>query len=131
MAKAPRLYGASKRMKMLLKYVMLRNKNAKKIQTLSKIVFLERSRDGIVGLTEYDTLRQKQSIKFYKSILSKMPDEAVVGVIAHEFAHAWLNEKAYPSTSKRREAEANKIASRWGFRKEIRALQKYSKNLYL
>lgn len=122
---------SNRRISSAIKHVMSRNRNVREIQSLKKIILQSKSRDGIVGLTEYDTSTGKQSIKLYKSILLSMPEEAIIGVIAHEFAHAWLNENVFPSASKRREAEANRLASRWGFAKEIKSLERYSKGLHL
>ena len=57
----------------------------------------------------------RQRITLYNGLLSQLSDAAAVGVIAHELAHAWLNEHVSPQSSRRREAEADELARRWGY----------------
>jgi len=63
-----------------------------------------------------------QSITFYVDLLSQLSETASVGVIAHELAHAWLNEHVSPEESQVREREADALARRWGFGRELDAL---------
>ena len=49
---------------------------------------------------------------------------AAEAVIAHELAHAWLNEHDRPESSPKREAEADELARLWGFGPELEALEK-------
>jgi hypothetical protein len=87
---------------------------------------------GLVGLTKYsyregggdDTSDQgMQSITFYTSLLEQLSSKAAMGVMAHELAHAWLNEHRIPEQSKAREGEADEVARAWGFGPEISALE--------
>ncbi len=45
-----------------------------------------------------------------------------MGVIAHELAHAWLNEHSYPEDSTKREREADELARSWGYGEYLDAL---------
>jgi hypothetical protein len=93
---------------------------------------------GLVGLTvwgdlEYgvegrsgasDEIRSgRQTLSFYTELLNQLSEDAYVGVIAHELAHAWLNEYVVPENSHAREAEADELARMWGFGKELDALE--------
>ena len=57
-------------------------------------------------------------------------DKGKIGVIAHEFAHMFLDHPNAPDDGRGRisyEEEANKLAAEWGFSKEIEAaLKKWS-----
>ncbi len=84
-----------------------------------------------VGLTRYSAVRflvvfsrPKQSITFYSDLLNSLSDEAAEGVVAHELAHAWLNEHVMPEQSSQREAEADRVAKEWGFGPELEALDR-------
>jgi predicted SprT family Zn-dependent metalloprotease len=91
---------------------------------------------GLVGLTTFSVegyqMNQKGEFKpkgrheitFYSSILDRLSEDAVVAVIAHELAHAWLNEHVAPEASKQREEDADLLAEMWGFRSELRALER-------
>jgi len=86
-------------------------------------------RPGLVGLTKWGELSYGrtteegiQFITFYTDLLSQLSEKASIGVIAHELAHAWLNEHVYPEDSQVREREADELARRWGFEKELDAL---------
>jgi len=67
--------------------------------------------------------------------LELMSDEALVGAIAHELAHVYLKHDVPPlecqdkeefmREEQRREEEANNLAKKWGFTKEIEALSKW------
>jgi hypothetical protein len=88
---------------------------------------------GVVGLTTYvvggyaprDVAREEpgaHTITFYTQLLDMLSDEAVTAVMAHELAHAWLNEHLRPEASKRREEDADMLAEMWGFGEELSAL---------
>jgi Zn-dependent protease with chaperone function len=104
---------------------------ALQVASLRRIVVHDESPDGLTaGLTRYrDDLtdrgyvNQRQEIFLYKDILDQLSDNAVVAIVAHEFAHAWLNEHVYPVQSSERETEADGLAFNWGFHSEIEALE--------
>ena len=84
-----------------------------------------------VGLTKYSDLkflivfsRPKQTITFYSSLFDALSDKAALAVIAHELAHAWLNEHVKPEQSRNRELEADRVAREWGFGSELDALDR-------
>lgn len=84
----------------------------------------------MVGLTRYsdvhcDTASSKprQTITFYSELFNALSDKAAEAVIAHELAHAWLNEHVRPESSVKRETEADELAKRWGFGPELDALE--------
>ena len=66
--------------------------------------------------------RPRQTITFYTSLLDALSDPAATAVIAHELAHAWLNEHVRPEESREREREADALAREWGFGPELDAL---------
>ncbi len=85
----------------------------------------------LVGLTRYSTVRHivvfskpRQTITFYSELMDQLSDQAAGGVIAHELAHAWLNEHVVPAESQEREQEADSLARKWGFGPELDALDK-------
>jgi hypothetical protein len=93
------------------------------------------STEGRVGLTTFSYVggeteerqgrlprRGKQRIDLYGRLFSQLSEEAAIGVIAHELAHAWLNEHVSPESSKRREAEADELARSWGYGKYLDSL---------
>ena len=92
------------------------------------------SLEGLVGLTRYMIagykMRGKRKVQsigrhvltFYSGLLGQLSDESIVAIMAHELAHAWLNEKVRPEESQSREKEADLLAERWGFRAELEAL---------
>jgi len=84
-----------------------------------------------VGLTRYSDVKYlsvsshpEQRITFYSELLGALSDEAAEGVVAHELAHAWLNEHVGPEESSEREAEADRLAREWGFGPELDALDR-------
>jgi hypothetical protein len=91
---------------------------------------------GLVGLTTFSVegyqMNQKgeskpegrHEVTFYSSLLDRLSEEAVVAVIAHELAHAWLNEHVRPEASKQREEDADMLAEMWGFQSELQALER-------
>jgi hypothetical protein len=62
------------------------------------------------------------TITFYTHLLDQLSDQAVLAVMAHELAHAWLNEHLRPEASKSREDDADMLAEMWGFESELAAL---------
>jgi len=85
---------------------------------------------GVVGLVWCGVRLGRQSsgvhqtITFYTDLLYGLSDDAKVAVIAHELAHAWLNEHERPEQSKRREKQADDLAREWGFGEELAQLDK-------
>ena len=88
---------------------------------------------GVVGLTTYTVEGYApngvaaedsgaHTITFYTNLMDKLTDRAVVAVMAHEFAHAWLNEHLRPEASETRENDADMLAEMWGFEDELAAL---------
>jgi len=91
---------------------------------------------GLVGLTRWGALSYltgprgkgstacngRQTITFYTVLLSQLSEAAATGVIAHELAHAWLNEHVSPEDSEAREREAERLARLWGFGRELDTL---------
>jgi len=88
---------------------------------------------GVVGLTTFcvegfapngvaTEESGTHSITFYTDLMDKLTDRAVVAVMAHELAHAWLNEHLRPEASKTREDDADMLAEMWGFEAELAAL---------
>ena len=83
-----------------------------------------------MGLTKYSRVRYflrsrpRQTMTFYSRLFDSLSDSAAVAVIAHELAHAWLNEHLVPEESKGREKEADRLARRWGFGPELDALDR-------
>jgi Zn-dependent protease with chaperone function len=97
---------------------------------------------GLVGLTIWGDLAYRtdggggarntisggtQTLSFYAELLNQLSEDASVGVIAHELAHAWLNEHVLPENSGAREAD--ELARRWGFGKELDALDKETESI--
>ncbi len=84
----------------------------------------------MVGLTRYSRVRffflsrPRQTITFYSSLMDALSDRAATAVMAHELAHAWLNEHVRPEESQRREEEADSLALEWGFKPELDALDR-------
>jgi hypothetical protein len=106
------------------------------LQSVTKVQLRKRSQvKGVVGLTTYccietmdirradgETGKKSQRITFYRELLDQLSDDAAMGVIAHELAHAWLNEHLRPEASKKREKEADELARRWGYGRFLDAL---------
>lgn len=123
----------------LLITVVARIPNARPpIRSVRTICFRKRSNvKGIVGLTKYSFVEYKvkgakewrvpdlgrHTVTFYTRLMNQLSDEAVMAVIAHEFAHAWLNEYVRPAQSQKREREADELAREWGFEHELHALE--------
>jgi len=88
---------------------------------------------GVVGLTTYtiggfapngvaEEEAGAHNITFYTDLMDQLTDKAVLAVMAHELAHAWLNEHLRPEASKTREDDADMLAEMWGFESELVAL---------
>jgi hypothetical protein len=96
---------------------------------------------GVVGLTTflvngYKSKGQRDpagrhTITFYTELLSQLSDRAVVAVMAHELAHAWLNEHIGPEASQEREEDADTLAEMWGFGPELAALNSETEPVHL
>jgi hypothetical protein len=102
-----------------------------RITTVKSVSLSNHPTTTTVGLTRYSHVkflivfsRPRQTITFYSDLLNALSDKAAEAVIAHELAHAWLNEHVVPEESKAREGEADKLARAWGFGPELRALDK-------
>jgi len=87
----------------------------------------------VVGLTTFiiggyapngvaDEESGAHTITFYTDLLDQLSDKAVMAVMAHELAHAWLNEHLRPEASRVREDDADMLAEMWGFGPELQAL---------
>ena len=106
-------------------------KSIPRITSVRSVVVSNRPTKTTVGLTKYSDLkflmvfsRPKQTITFYSSLFDALSDKAALAVIAHELAHAWLNEHIRPEESRSRELEADRVAREWGFGEELDALDK-------
>lgn len=99
---------------------------------------------GLVGMTRWSARGQdaddgraslgqrcqgRQTITYYSSLLDYLSDGAYIAVIAHELAHAWLNEHVLPHQSAQREREADELAARWGFEEELAQLESEAENV--
>jgi hypothetical protein len=92
---------------------------------------------GVVGLTWWCGVRygkaragETQTITFYTDLFLQLSDDAKMAVIAHELAHAWLNEHVRPGQSLKREREADALARRWGFGHELKELVNQTETIY-
>jgi len=107
------------------------------VTSVSKVKLRKRGTlRGLVGLTtvsvEGHQMNQKEEFKpegrheitFYSSLLDRLSDYAVVAVMAHELAHAWLNEHVGPEASEQREEDADMLAEMWGFEPELQILER-------
>ncbi len=100
------------------------------ITTIRLVALSNRRTKTTVGLTKYSRVRffflshPRQTITFYSSLMNALSAPAATAVIAHELAHAWLNEHVRPEESRRREEEADSLAREWGFGDELDALDR-------
>jgi hypothetical protein len=121
--------------RLLMNTLSLIPKSGRPIQSLTTIKLRKKgSLPGLVGLTRYqmqeyrtggryrDAPSSRHVITFYSSLLERLSDDSVKAVMAHELAHAWLNEHIGPEASMRREEDADILAEMWGFGKELAAL---------
>lgn len=103
-------------------------KEVPRITTVRLVSLSRRQTRTTVGLTRYSRVRffllshPRQTITFYSNLLDALSEPAAVAVIAHELAHAWLNEHLRPEESRDRESEADGLARSWGFGPELDAL---------
>ncbi len=101
-----------------------------RIKTVRLVRLSRRPTKTMVGLTRYSRVRffllahPRQTITFYSYLFDALSERAAVAVIAHELAHAWLNEHERPEESRKREIEADDLARRWGFGPELDALDR-------
>lgn len=102
-----------------------------KILSVRSVVLSNRRTTTTVGLTLYSDVkflivfsRPRQTITFYSDLMNALSDKAAEAVIAHELAHAWLNEHVRPEESSEREAQADNLAREWGFGPELDALDR-------
>jgi Zn-dependent protease with chaperone function len=102
-----------------------------RITSVRSVSLSNRPTKTTVGLTRYSDLkflmvfsRPRQTITFYSSLFDALSDRAALAVIAHELAHAWLNEHVRPEESRNRELEADRLAREWGFGAELKALDR-------
>jgi beta-lactamase regulating signal transducer with metallopeptidase domain len=106
-------------------------KETPKITTVRSVVLSKHATKVTVGMTRYSNVRflvvfsrPMQTITFYSDLLNSLSDKAAEAVIAHELAHAWLNEHVKPEESGDREKEADELARRWGFGPELHELER-------
>jgi hypothetical protein len=101
-----------------------------RITTVKSVILSRHRTKTTVGLTRYSKVRffllsrPKQTITFYTPLLDALSDPAATAVMAHELAHAWLNEHVRPEESRQREEEADSLAREWGFGPELEALDR-------
>ncbi|HKT22463.1 MAG TPA: hypothetical protein VJR06_07650 [Nitrososphaerales archaeon] len=99
-----------------------------KLSTVRSVSLGRGRSETMVGLTTYRPSTglpgsaPSQSLSFYSQLIDGLSDPAASAVIAHELAHAWLNEHESPEESVEREHEADALARRWGFGPELEAL---------
>ena len=121
------LKSKDRRFKSLFRDVVLRPPaTVSRITTVKSVVLSNHPTTVTVGLTRYSMVkydlvlsRPEQTITFYSDLMNALSEKAKEAVIAHELAHAWLNEHVRPEQSKEREIEADKIAREWGFGPEL------------
>jgi len=121
-----------RRFRRLFREALLRpSADVPRITTVRSVSLLRRPTKTMVGLTRYSRVRfflvlsrPRQTMTFYSFLLDALSDEAAVGVMAHELAHAWLNEHGRPEESRAREREADALARDWGFGPELDALDR-------
>jgi hypothetical protein len=111
---------------------------ASRIPTLRSISSRKTSESGsLAGLTRRITYERTvrfgfgksrtdeevvQKIELYMDLMRQLSERARVAVVAHELAHAWLNDNVAPDDSAAREEECDALAEKWGFGVELRAL---------
>jgi hypothetical protein len=108
------------------------------IPTLVSISVKKRSESGsLAGLTRRITYERRfrlgpaggredemtvQKIELYSEVLLQLSEMSRVAVVAHEIAHAWLNDNLRPEDSEEREMKSDELARSWGFGAELDAL---------
>ncbi|QQG47992.1 MAG: M48 family metalloprotease [archaeon] len=126
-----------KRFRRLLRDAVLRPpKEFQGISSVKAVALSNHPTKSVVGLTRYSEVRllmvlskPRQTITFYSDLMNALSDRAAEAVIAHELAHAWLNEHKRPEESREREAEADALARKWGFGEELAALDREAETL--
>ena len=99
-----------------------------RVTTVRLVSLSRRPTKTTVGLTKYSKVRYffltrpRQTVTFYSCLFDALSEPAAVAVMAHELAHAWLNEFVKPEESREREVEADALARSWGFGAELDAL---------
>ncbi len=132
------LYSSDQRFKRLFKEAARRPpEGIPRITTVRRISLSRRPTKTTVGLTRYSRVRYflvlsrpQQTITFYSALLDALSDPAATAVIAHELAHAWLNEHVRPEESRDREREADALARKWGFGPELDALDREAETVH-
>jgi hypothetical protein len=104
------------------------------VRTLEAVAFEDAGeKEGLVGLTRWrhgdHATSARQTVTFYGDLFGKLSDDAAVAVIAHELAHAWLNEHVGPEESRGRERQADSLAREWGFGDELAQLGREAENI--
>jgi hypothetical protein len=88
---------------------------------LTRRITYERTiRLGPAKTEEYEIVVQR--IELYRDIMLQLSERSRVAVVAHELAHAWLNDNVGPEDSAMREEECDAQAEKWGFGDELKAL---------
>ena len=77
---------------------------------------------GSAPSTSWDGESGAHTLTFYTDLMNQLSDRAVVAVMAHELAHAWLNEHVRPESSRLREEDADMLVEMWGMESELEAL---------
>lgn len=105
--------------------------------SLARIDFMARHVEKTAAVTQVyraskseGDIRGIQRIRLYPDLLSCLNEKSAMGVMAHELAHAWLNEYSGPEDSEKREREADSLARRWGFGAELDALSEETETVY-
>jgi uncharacterized protein with GYD domain len=100
----------------------------KKISEMKNVVYFFASFPGVeVKLLTVDENMKGERLKIvvFPHESMYMPFDAIKGEIAHELARIfWEHDPANDDYDKRKD-EANEVAKKWGFEKEIEALRKY------
>jgi SprT-like family len=138
LADPPSFRGADSRFRRLFEEAVTRPPSGlPRITTVRSVSLSHRHTRSMVGLTRYSRVtflvvfsRPRQTITFYSRLFDELSDPAAVAVVAHELAHAWLNEHVKPEDSKEREAEADRLAREWGFGTELDALDSEAETVY-
>ena len=106
------------------------------ITTVVSVSLVSGSSETMVGLTRYSRIgygsgaTPVQKIAFFSQLIDELSDQAATAVVAHELAHAWLNEHVKPEESESREQDADALARRWGFGPELDALDHEADSVY-
>lgn len=88
---------------------------------LTRRVTYERTIRFGLGKTRTDEV-VVQKVELYRDMMMQLSLSSREAVIAHELAHAWLNDNIAPDDSATREEECDALAEKWGFVDELRAL---------